>query len=358
MAAKPKTKEKPVKTIKDFNKKYKDVLISPDKLVRTDKQLLRTGSIKLDLMLRGGFRAGTISELYGAEGGGKTTLALSVAKEVLNKGGAVLFFDLERSLDGGVDYEDRGHLDGWMEIIGIPADHANFHVHRPMTGEAIYTMVEEAIKASLFDLIVLDSMAALIPRADLEGDIGESAYGKVAKLNSEALKRVLAAYDSQKVERTHFMVINQARDTIGTTVKGLRSPGGRALKHFVRTRLRCTRVAKKPGGINVITIRVDKNAFSPPWELVELYIHPLYGIDTMMEILEVAIENGIVTKDGNWLTLHDPKTGDEVGKGNGREQFRKVMLENMPIIDQIRADLWEKGLGNLVGTTPPEENDD
>ena len=354
--AKAKTQKKD--SALDFLTRYNEVLIDPKKLVRTEDQILRTGSMKLDLMLRGGFRAGTISELYGPEGGAKTTIALSVAKRILDAGGKVLFFDLEKGLDGGVDYKDKGHLRGWMEIIGVNPEDPNLHVARPLTGEMVYEMIEASIKASLFDLIILDSMAALVPRADLEGDIGESAYGKVAKLNSEALKRVLGAYDKQEVDKTHFMIINQARDYIGTGRGGMRSPGGRALKHFVSTRLRCTRVAKKDGGINVINVRVDKNRFSPPWESVELFIHPKHAIDHTMELIEVGVKEGFIIKGGSWYTLIDPTTGEELAKVQGAEGLRAEIESRPDMKSQIELGIWDAGIENIVEIGDPEENDD
>lgn len=342
-------------TLDDFKKQHENTLISPEKLTRSSDQVLPTGSLKVNLMLRGGFRAGTISELYGPEGGGKTTLALSVAKNVLDNGGAVLFLDLERSLDGGTDYDDK-HIDGWMEVLGVPPDHPNLVVQRPGSGEEIYKVIEEAILSELFDLIVLDSMAAMVPRSDLEGDIGESAYGKVAKLNSEALKRVLFTYDKQEVEKTHLLVINQARDTVGSSVKGMHSPGGRALRHFVRTKIRCTRVGKNAKeSINTIRVRVDKNTFSPPWEEVDIYIHPQFGIDSTAELIEYGVEEGFIEKGGAWYTLTDPETGEELGKEQGLTNMR-ARLDAMPEFkEKLIKEIWEAGLNKIVNKGEPED---
>lgn len=341
--------------IGDFSSKFGNVLISPDKLVRTSQQVLRTGSVKLDLMLRGGFRAGTISELYGPEGGAKTTIALHTAKEVLANGGTVLYMDLEHGLDAGVDY-DEGHLPGWMEKIGINPNNPNFHVARPLTGEEVYDMIEAAIVNELFDLVVLDSMAAMVPRADMEGNVGESAYGKVAKLNSEALKRVLAKYEAQAVQKTHLMVINQARDSIGTSHAGMRSPGGRALRHFAATRLRCTRVAKKEGGINVINVRVDKNRFSPPWESTELFVHPAVGLDLTMELIQVGVETGVIVKGGAWFTISMDDAEEQ--KVQGANALRKIVDANPTWKATLRQKSWSVGLQQLINEDVPEDSDE
>jgi recombination protein RecA len=345
-------------SIDEFKAQFEGNLISPDRLVRNAEQILRTGSIKIDLMLRGGFRAGTISELYGPEGSAKSTIALSVAKEVLNSGGAVLYLDLERALDGGTIYE-TGKIKGWMEVIGVPPDHPNLVVARPGTGEEVYQAIEKAIISDAFDLIVLDSMAALLPRSDLEGEVGDSAYGKVAKLNSEALKRVLFAYDKQAVEKTHLMIINQARDTVGSTVKGMHSPGGRALRHFVRTKLKCTRIGKDAeAGVNTIRVRTDKNSFSPPWEEVDIYLHPNYGIDSTMELIEYGTTEGFILRAGSWLTLIDPATGEELGKVQGAEKLRALMESLDGYIDRLKEKLWSEGMGKLIKQGEPSGDEE
>ncbi len=341
-----KKEKKEIVTMKDFTKVYGDALVDTSKLVRDSSQLLRTGSIKLDLQLRGGLRAGTMSELYGAEGGGKSTIALMTCKQVLDAGGSVLYIDLEKGLDGGVDLKE-GHIEGWMEKIGVSPRDPNLHVARPPTGEQVYELVEAAIKAGLFDLIVLDSMAALIPLADLTGDIGDSAFGRVAKLNAEAFKRILLAYDTQKVEKTHFMVINQARDNMGG--HGLKSTGGRALRHFVSTKLKCTRVGKVAEyGINIIRVRTDKSRFSPPWEEVELYIHPECGIDLIFELLELGQVHGFVIKKGTWYTVLDPTTEEELFKVQGKEKAKAKLAALPEVCEIMKTLLYEEGMQGLV----------
>lgn len=345
-------------SVEEFRTTFEESLITPDKLVRNSEQILKTGSVKIDLMLRGGFRAGTISELYGPEGAAKSTIALATAAEVLKQGGAVLYLDLERALDGGTDYED-GHMRGWMETVGVPPDHPNLVVQRPGTGEEVYSVIEKAIIADTFNLIVLDSMAAMLPRSDLEGDVGESAYGKVAKLNSEALKRVLFAYDKQDVDLTHLMIVNQARDTVGTHVRGMHSPGGRALRHFVRTKLRCTRIKKDADhGINTIRVRVDKNSFSPPWEEVDIYLHPQYGIDTTMELIEYGVVEGFIEKNSSWFTLFDPDSGEELGKEQGADNLRTLMESVEGLEDRLKDKIWKEGLNKLIRQKGPEEEDE
>lgn len=292
-----------------------------------------------------------MSEIYGPEGGAKTTIALSTSRGVLERGGTVLYLDLEKGLDGGVTLPE-GHIKGWMEINGVDPNNENFVVVRPMTGEEAYTMIEQAIKNELFDLIVLDSMGALIPRSDLDGNIGESAYGKVAKLNAEALKRVLASYESQKVDKTHLMVINQARDNM-SGYGGVKSTGGRALSHFVSTKIRCVRTGKEAEvGVNIITVRTDKNRFSMPWEESTLYVHPRCGIDATLELIELGVEDGVVTKGGAWYTFHDPMTGEEIFKEQGKAKAIEVLEgEQLEYRNQLKEVLYQKGLAKLIALT-------
>lgn len=236
-----------------------------------------------------------------------------------------------------------------MEVNGVDPNNPNFVVARPTTGEEAYALIEKAIKGELFELIVLDSMAALVPRADMDGDVGESAFGRVAKLNSEALKRVLSAYDTQKVDKTHLMIINQARENM-SGYGGLRSTGGRALRHFVSTKLRCTRTGKEADvGVNIITVRVDKNRFSPPWEEVVIYIHPRCGIDTALEAIELGVEVGLVTKAGAYYTFHDPATGEEIFKEQGKAKALAALEgEHAEYTVKLKKAIRDRGISSLV----------
>jgi len=342
-------KSEQVNDISGFTKKYTSVLVDKKKLTRTRAQLLRSGSIKIDGHLRGGLRAGTISEWFGTEGGGKSTIALMVTKWILDNGGTVLYLDLEKGLDGGVDLES-GHIDGWMEIIGINPEHPNLQVARPITGEAAYEMIEDAIKADIFDLIVLDSMASLIPLADLEGNIGESAFGKVAKLNSEALKRVMAAYDAQKVERTHLFVVNQAREQMNSP--SLKSTGGRALRHFVGTKQRATRVGSDPAlNVSIVRIRTIKSRFSPFGEEIEIYIHPELGIDLQLELIELGQDDGFIQRSGAWYTVADPTTGEELIKVQGKQAVKDWFTQNPDMFQLLHNYLYEKMLNSFIKNT-------
>lgn len=331
------------------------------RLTRSEDQILRSGSIKLDLQLRGGFRAGTVSELFGPEGGGKTTIGLAVASRVLAKGGRVMFIDLEHSLDGGTVFK-QGKIDGWMRRIGVDPDNSDFEVARPATGEEVFELIEAMIVLNMYDLIVLDSMAAMLPKADLEGNIGESAFGRVAKLNSEAFKRVMLAYRTQKVERTHLMIINQARENMKSSYGGVTSPGGRALKHYAHTRLLCKRTGKdSDAGVNILLIRTEKNRFSPPWETTELYTHPDVGLDFTMELLEFGVLSGFIQKKGAHYTIFDPKTGEELGKGHGKPKTKLLIDTNEDLKKAMQKIAWEEGLEKLIksdGNTPiPDEEE-
>lgn len=343
-------------SLEALGKQYKNIIVDPKTLTRRPDQLLRTGSPKIDLMLRGGFRPGTISELYGPEAGGKTTIALHVSKTVVDGGGKVLYIDLEHTLDGGVEFEE-GKLRGWPEVIGVDiTDTKHFLIARPTTGEEVYEFLEYAIQTGEFNLIVLDSMGGMVPRVDMEGDVGESAFGRLAKLNSEALKRVMAKFDTNSAGKTHLMIINQARDSVGTGYSGMRSTGGRALRHFVRTKLRCQRVGKNADeGTNTIRVRVDKSMTGPPWEEVEIYIHPDHGIDIMAELIQFAVDEGLVERNGAWYTLFDHGTGEEKLKVQGRNAIREAVETDLDLIHYLNTEMWTRGVAGIVHQVDPEE---
>lgn len=344
-----KAKKVVLKNAEEFHKRFNASLVDTTRLIRTPDQVLRTGSIKLDLQLRGGLRAGTISELYGPEGGGKTTVALTMAKIVLDAGGKVLYFDLEHGLDGGTKYP-QGHLKGWMQIVGVDPNDPNFEVARPLTGEEIYSMIEESIMLSIYDLVILDSMAAISTRADMEDEIGGgAAFGPVAKLNAKALKRVLQAYEAQKVEKTHLMILNQARDNVKSTWGGTKSTSGRALRHYVSTKLQMRRTGvDKDSNVSMITIVTEKNRFSPPKESTMIYIHPNCGIDTTLELLELGLIEGFIIKKGSYYTIHDPDTGEELAKVQGRDKAKEALDADTSLKERITDIAWNQGLSKLL----------
>lgn len=342
-------KEK-IKNVNEFRTKYSKEIVSAEVLTRTADQVLSTGSLRLDLRLRGGFRAGTISELSGKEGSGKSTIALSTAAQVLKNGGSVLYIDLEYSLDGGTDYGKAGKVKSWLQTLGISIDDDNFVVIRPVTGEEVYEIVEEAVRESLFDLIVLDSLAAMMPKSEVESK-QERAFGGAAKLHSMHLRRILQAFGQQSPLKTHIIMINQIRDNVqqgpGYGPKTTTS-GGHAVRHYARTRLFIKSQKHEDTGTTMATIRVMKNAFSPPYEECRIFINGKYGIDIIQEIVKFGVQAGFVGKSGSWFTLYDLETGEEKLKAQGMNKLRDALLEEQEYVQLLKEHIWKEGIQAIL----------
>lgn len=339
----------------EFKKKYKKDVVPIENMIRSNVQVLRTGSIRLDLRLRGGFRAGSISELHGREGSGKSTIALSTASQVLKNGGRVLYLDLEYSLDAGTDYGDAGKTKSWLETLGIDLKDENFVIARPITGEEIYDMIEEVIRNELFDLIVLDSLAAVQTRVEVESG-AERSFGGTAKLNSIGLRRILAAFGHQKTQKTHVMLINQIRDNVNATYgPKTTTSGGHAVRHYARTRLHISNRRHEQTETTLVTVRVIKNAFSPPYEESRLFIHPKYGVDVIMEIIKYGEKAGFVEKKGSWFTLFKD-TGEVEAKVQGSAALRQILADSPKYTTSLKEQMWTEGLKSLLSEESNEDD--
>jgi recombination protein RecA len=320
-------KEEFPKDINEFTKLFSIHEIPYPTQEEIDNRYISTGSIKLDKMLNGGLRRGTMSEWYGPNGSGKSTFALATAAQVLYAGGSVLWLDQEHALDlpasGDALHHGAGNspLDGgsegelystdqtrsWLEINGVDPDNPNFKVFQPVMGEDTYHMVDVAVAGSLFDLVVIDSIAALNTRAELEGDIGDSHYGQVAKLNSAALKRIVARYGVSRNIKTHIFMINQIRDKINSRHGGTKSTGGNALSHYTHYRVKSWRSAapeEKAGEFTQrSTVLVEKSRFGPQ-RATEVVISSKRGLDVEAEYVEFAQEAGIIHRAGAWYYVY------------------------------------------------------
>ena len=297
---------------------------------RTDEQLkvesIPTGSVALDLALGvGGLPKGRITEVYGPEASGKTTLALSVIAEAQKKGGQAAFIDAEHGLDPAR-----------AEIIGVDLD--NLLMSQPDTGEQALEITETLIRSGALDVIVIDSVAALVPRAELEGEMGDAVMGAQARLMSQALRKLTAAISKSKAV---VIFTNQLRHKIGVMFGNPETtPGGLALKFYSSVRIDLRKISPIKEGEVVIgsrhRARVIKNKVAPPFRESEFDIMNIGGISRSGNILDLAIDLGIVEKSGAFF-----KYG-KIMLGQGREAAKIFLEKNLKIAKQIEVEIWKK----------------
>ena len=300
---------------------------------RTDAQLkvesIPTGSIALDLALGvGGLPKGRITEVYGPEASGKTTLALSVIAEAQKKGGQAAFVDAEHALD-----PTRA------EIIGVDLD--NLLMSQPDTGEQALEITETLIRSGALDVIVVDSVAALVPRAELEGEMGDAVMGMQARLMSQALRKLTGAISKSK---TVLIFTNQLRQKIGVMFGNPETtPGGLALKFYSSVRIDLRRIEVLKDGEQVIgsriRARIVKNKVAPPLRVAEFDIMEKGGISRAGGLLDVAVELGLMTKSGSFFNY----SGKPIAQGR---EGAKVYIEEHPKF----AEELEKKIREMVAS--------
>ncbi len=286
---------------------------------------ISTGAMSLDLALGGqGMPSGRICELYGPEGSGKTTLALHVIASSQKEGGVAAFIDAEHALDPT-----------WARKLGVQLD--SLLISQPDTGEQALEICELLIRSNAVDIIVIDSVAALIPRAEIEGEMGASHVGLQARLMSQAMRKLTGAIAKSN---TCVIFINQIRMKIGVMFGNPETtPGGRALKFYSTVRVDVRRIGTiKEGDVavgNHIRARVVKNKIAPPFKTAEFDIMFDSGISIMGDLIDLAVEHDIVAKQGAWFSC------GEVRLGQGRANSIKFLKENADLADEIRAAVIE-----------------
>lgn len=289
-------------------------------------ETISTGSLSLDLALGAmGLPRGRVSEIYGPESSGKTTLALSVIAEAQRNGGNAAFIDAEHALDP--EYAKK---------IGVDLD--NLLVSQPDTGEQALEITETLIRSSAMDVIVVDSVAALVPRAEIEGDMGDSMMGVQARLMSQALRKLTGAVSKSK---TVLIFINQIRMKIGVMFGNPETTtGGNALKFYSSVRLDIRRKAVLKRGEeqvgNHVAVKVVKNKIAPPFKTAEFDIMFAKGIDSIGELIDLGVNFGIVEKSGTWLSFGEEKLGQ------GKEGARAYLSENPKLLEKIKADVLKQ----------------
>ena len=302
-----------------------------------------TGSLSLDIALGGaGIPKGRIIEVYGPESSGKTTLALHCIAGIQKTGGVAAFIDAEHALDPT-----------WAKRIGVKLD--ELMVSQPDTGEQALEICELLVRSNAVDIIVVDSVAALIPRAEIEGEMGDSHVGLQARLMSQALRKLTGAISRSK---TTVVFINQIREKIGVMFGSPETtPGGRALKFYASVRIDVRRTGSiKDGDVavgNRTRTRVVKNKVAPPFRDAEFDIMFDRGISYEGDLLDLAVNEDIVNKSGAWFNYGDTRLGQ------GRENSKNFLQENPDLMQEIRVKILEaKGLTKRLADEEAEAYDE
>jgi len=288
-------------------------------------ETISTGSVALDLALGiGGLPRGRIVEIYGPESSGKTTLALHVIAEAQRGGGTAAFVDVEHALDPA-----------YAKALGIDLD--NLLVSQPDTGEQALDIAEMLVRSNAVDVIVVDSVAALVTKAELEGDMGDTHVGLQARLMSQALRKLTSAISRSKCV---MIFINQLREKVGVMFGSPETTsGGRALKFYASVRLDVRKLEQIKIGQDVVgtrtRVKVVKNKVAPPFRQAEFDITYGHGISKMGSIIDVALERNIVGKSGSWYTYGDQRIGQ------GRENAKAFLEEHTDIADEIATKIRE-----------------
>ncbi len=281
---------------------------------------IATGSISLDLALGGrGIPCGRVVEVFGPESSGKTTLTLHLIANVQKAGGVAAFIDAEHALDPS-----------WARRLGVNLE--DLLVSQPDTGEQALEICELLVRSNAVELVVIDSVAALIPRAEIEGEMGDSHVGLQARLMSQAMRKLTGAINRSKCT---VVFINQIREKIGVMFGNPETtPGGRALKFYASVRLDIRRTASIKNGDqavgNRVRARVVKNKVAPPFRQAEFDIMFEEGISAAGDLLDLGVESDVVTKSGAWFNYGD------VRLGQGRENAKRFLRENTQLFDEIR----------------------
>ena len=303
-------------------------------------EVVTSGSLSLDAALGlGGFPKGRIVEIYGPESSGKTTVALHAVAEVQKRGGIAGFIDAEHALDP-------------VYAANIGVDINNLYISQPDNGEQALEITETMVRSGAVDIVIVDSVAALVPKAEIEGDMGDSHVGLQARLMSQALRKLTAV-----ISKSNCIVIfiNQLREKVGVMFGNPETTtGGRALKFYASVRLDVRRIeALKAGGEvvgNRTRVKVVKNKVAPPFREAEFDIMFGQGISKEGDVLDLAVEENIIQKSGAWFAYNDEKIGQ------GRENAKQFLKEHPEVMDEVEAKVREVyGFNSGVSGTDAED---
>lgn len=292
---------------------------------RVDVELLSSGSLSLDIALGGGYPKGRIIEIYGPESSGKTTLTLHAIAEIQRQGGTAAFIDAEHALDPA-----------YAKRLGV--DTENLLVSQPDNGEQALEICETLVRSNAVDLIVVDSVAALTPQAEIDGEMGDSHMGLQARLMSQALRKLTGIINKSKAT---VIFINQIRMKIGVMFGNPETTtGGNALKFYASVRADIRRIGQIKDGEEIVgnrtKVKIVKNKIAPPFRIAEFDIMYNEGISKTGDVLDLGVLHGIVGKAGAWFDYNDAKIGQ------GREASKKYLKDNPEVLAEIEAKVREK----------------
>ena len=299
-------------------------------------EAISTGALALDIALGvGGVPRGRVVEIFGPESSGKSTLAMHIVAEAQRNGGICAYVDAEHALDPI-----------YAAAIGVDTD--NLLISQPDTGEQALEIVDMLVRSSAVDVIVIDSVAALTPRAEIEGEMGDSHVGLQARLMSQALRKLTANLNKSN---TIAVFINQLREKIGVMFGSPETtPGGRALKFYSSVRLDIRRIESIKDGAEVVgaltRVKVVKNKVAPPFRQAEFDITYGKGISREGSVLDLAVEMGIAKKSGAWFTYD----GEQLGQG--RENSKQFLIDNPDVMMQMSARVRDKAMAKPVEEVP------
>lgn len=292
---------------------------------KVDVELLPSGALSLDIALGGGYPKGRIIEIYGPESSGKTTLTLHAIAEIQKQGGTAAFIDAEHALDPA-----------YAKKLGVDTD--NLLVSQPDNGEQALEIAETLVRSNAVDLIVVDSVAALVPQAEIDGDMGDSHMGLQARLMSQALRKLTGIISKSKAT---VIFINQIRMKIGVMFGNPETTtGGNALKFYASVRLDIRRIGQLKVGEDIIgnrtKVKIVKNKIAPPFRLAEFDIMYNEGISRSGDVLDLAVQHGIVGKSGAWFDYKEGKIGQ------GREAAKTYLRENPKVMAEVETAVRKK----------------
>ncbi len=329
-------------TIDKLEKSYgKGVVMKMDDKNVVAVEVISTGSFGLDMALGvGGFPKGRIIEIYGPESSGKTTLAMSCIAEAQKKGGLCAFIDAEHAFDKF-----------YAQKLGINT--GDLLISQPDDGEQALEIADNLIRSGAIDVIVIDSVAALVPRAEIEGDMGDSKMGLQARLMSQALRKLTGT-----INKTGCICIfiNQLREKIGVMFGNPETTtGGNALKFYASVRLDIRRIGQIKDGDEIsgnrTKVKVAKNKVAPPFRVIEFDIMYGRGISRVGEVLDLAVDNGLVQKSGSWFSYGGTKLGQ------GRDSVKELLEDNVELWKEIEQKLKDKLMAGALAI-PEEKSDD
>jgi recombination protein RecA len=309
-----------------------------DESMKINIPTISTGSLSLDYALGvGGIPRGRVTEIFGPESSGKTSLALHIIAEAQKKDGLAAFIDAEHALDPH-----------YAKNLGVDLD--NLLISQPDTGEQALEIAETLVRSSALDVVVIDSVAALVPKAEIEGEMGDSHVGLQARLMSQALRKLTSTVAKSM---TCLIFINQLRMKIGVMFGNPETTtGGIALKFYSTIRLEIRRIASLKDGANVVgnrtRVKVVKNKLAPPFREAEFDIMYGKGISRVADVLDLAVANDVVKRSGTWFSY------DEERLGQGRDRVRDFLMENPDLYAGIEHKLREK-LGMILAVEASPE---